>query len=196
MRDYYLEGEERFGALTSVGYWICIKLFGMRKFYCFIVDDLKKGKHCGVLDVGTGPGYVPLMLSQAGFGRIYAIDPSYEMIKIAKRRSKGLNITYGIGSSRHIPFKGKFGVIITTLSFHHWAKKAQSLRYLSRFLEKGAEIRIYEFEKGSAKGLGRYFLSTHAVTKQELLDAARQSGLKVKGIIRRKGFIRATFTNR
>lgn len=194
MVDYYLDGEEEFGPVTSIAYWLVVKLTGMGKFYSFIVDDIKKGRYHELLDVGTGPGYVPIMLSEGGMKNIYAIDPSYDMLKIAKRRSKDLKIKYSIGSSRHLPFKRKFELIISTLSFHHWAKKAESLRYLSSFLKKGGEIRIYEFEKEKRKGFAKYFTSSHSVSRREMLAIGKKSNLKVKGIVCKEGFIRVAFT--
>jgi len=194
MVDYYLEGEEKFGPITSLAYWLGVKLTGMNKFYSFILDDIKKSKYTELLDVGTGPGYVPVMLAESGMKNLYAIDPSYDMLKIAKRRSKDLKIRYGIGSSRNVPFKRKFELVISTLSFHHWAKKAESLKYLSRFLKKGGEIRIYEFEREKRKGWTKHFISSHSVSKKEMLDIARKSGLKIRGMVRKGGFIRIAFT--
>lgn len=193
MEDYYLEGEERFGPITSLLYWLGTRLPGMKKFYSFILDDLKDEKFTEILDVGTGPGYIPAMLARAGINNMYAIDPSINMINIAKSNSKGLKIKYGIGSSRNIPFKRKFSLIITTLSFHHWAQKAQSLHYLSHFLKRGGEIRVYEFERKERKGLSKYLLSTHSVTKKQMIDVGKKSHLKLKGIICKSGCIRVTF---
>lgn len=194
MTDYYLKDEERFGFLSSFAYWIGVKLPDIHRLYLFVLNDLKGKNVADLLDVGTGPADVPIMLAKSGkFGRIYAIDPSLSMLRIAKLRSKELNIKFGQGSSRSVPFKRTFDIIISSLSFHHWAEKEKSLRYLSGLLKKGGEIRIYEFERSGATGWRRYFISSHSVTKDGMIDVARRSGLTARNILQKDGLIRTTF---
>lgn len=190
MGDYYLEDEERFGFITSFLYSLCIRLPPIKRFYLFVADDLGKKRFGSMLDIGTGPGYVPIMLATTGkIGSIYAVDPSKAMVRIARARSKGLDIRFVEGSSRYVPFRTKFDLIISTLSFHHWKEKENSLSYLKKFLKKNGEIRIYEFEK-SRRGLRRYFPPAHAVSRKEMLDMAVRARLRVKSINRRGGFIK------
>lgn len=191
MEEYYREGEEKFGMLLSFFYWMGGKLPQINNFYKFVVSDLERSKSRAVLDVGTGPGYVPTMLAQKRhMESIYGVDPSKWMIKIANFRAGGSKVTFGLGSSRRIPFKRKFDIIVSTLSFHHWKGQADSLRYLKRFLDKGGEIRIYELEKGRSNSMAKYVASNHSVSLDEVERIAKMSGLKVKGVLRSKGFIR------
>ncbi|MDE1871555.1 MAG: class I SAM-dependent methyltransferase [Candidatus Micrarchaeota archaeon] len=193
MDDYYLRGEERFGFLLSLGYWLASKMPQVRRFYGFVIDDVKGSGFSDVLDVGTGPGYIPTMLMEAGgFSHIGAVDPSKYMVSIARIRNKNPRIIFTTGSSRKIPFRRKFGLIISTLSFHHWKNRESSLRYLSGFLKKGGEIRIYEFDRDGAKGMGRGLVSPHSVSEREMRGIARKTGMKVKGIARKDGFIRVS----
>jgi len=193
MKDYCLKGEERFGLFGSWAYSLGIKLCGAKGFYDFVVADLDKKEFDALLDVGTGPADIPIMLvSSKKIKKIYAIDPSKDMLNIAKRKPKASIIKFGYGSSRYVPFNRKFDAIISTLSFHHWVQKIESLKYLTGFLKKGGQIRIYEFEKKTNTGLLRYFISSHAVTKKEMIDAGKEAGLKVD-IVRKGGFIRTTF---
>jgi ubiquinone/menaquinone biosynthesis C-methylase UbiE len=194
MNDYYLKGEERFGFLSSLAYSLSARIPQIRRFYDFVVKDVEKRGFADLLDIGTGPGYVPFMLSDMGrHGNIYAIDPSINMIRIAKSKARNRKIVFGLGSSRHVPFKRKFDLIISTLSFHHWANRENDLTYLAGFLKRRGEIRVYEFEKDNKKTFRRYFVSSHSVSKRELVDAAKKSGLRIKDITRKDGFIRATF---
>ncbi len=190
---YCIKGDESFGLLSSLGYYMIIHLPSVRKFYCFVIDDLKHAGHSDILDIGTGPADVPKMLAEEGvFNRIYAVDPSNSMLSIAKRRTKGMGISFSRGSSRHLGLKRKFGLITTAMSFHAWPDKAPSLRYLSRFLRKGGKIMIYEMEKKMLSGPRRLILATHAISEREVREAAKDAGLRVNGIRREKGFIRAT----
>jgi ubiquinone/menaquinone biosynthesis C-methylase UbiE len=194
MKNYYLKGEEKFGIVTSFLYSLGTRSQRIRKFYDFVAQDIQKTSFNDLLDVGTGPGYLPkLLLGTGKLKRIYAIDPSKEMIGIAKAKSKANNIKFGLGSSRYIPFRRKFDLIISTLSFHHWAEKENSLIYLSKFLKKRGEIRIYEFEKKELSGIGRYFVSSHAVSIRDMQEAAKRSKLGLKSIVQKDGFIRISF---
>lgn len=196
MKDYYMKDEERFGFVSSLAYWLAVKMPRIRKFYNFVVEDVNDSKRKDLLDVGTGPGYIPIMLAETGkFDAVYAVDPSKDMIRIAKIRGRKYSVKFAVGSSRSIPLKRKFDLIISTLSFHHWAERESSLRYLKRFLKKKGEIRVYEFEREKIRGAERRLFSPHAVSKEELVHAAKNSGLKVKGISRKNGFIRAAFSN-
>ncbi len=113
------------------------------------------------------------------------------MIRIAKFKSRNIkNIHFALGSSRHVPFKRKFDMICTVLSFHHWQKKSESLKYLSAFLEKGGEIRIYEYEARKIRGIHRFALPSHAIDKQELYKTARESGLVVYKIHQESALVR------
>jgi ubiquinone/menaquinone biosynthesis C-methylase UbiE len=196
MVDYCLDGEERFGLISSFAYSLGVKLKSGQEFYSFVVDDIKKSGFREILDVGTGPGDVPILLAKSGkFKLVYAVDPSGDMLRIAKAHSKRLKIKFGYGSSRHIPFNKKFDLIISTISFHHWKMKTESLKYLSGFLKKGGEIRIYEFEKRELKGIWRYFMSSHAVSREEMREVAKESGLKLKGFASKGRRLRATLSN-
>ncbi len=190
---YYMKGDESFGLISSLGYYMIIHLPSVREFYRFVVDDLEHAGNSDVLDVGTGPADVPKALAQSGvFRHIYAVDPSEGMLRIARRRTKGLGINFSKGSSRHLGLKRKFGLITTAMSFHAWPDKAQSLRYLSRFLGKGGKIMIYEMERKRLSGTRRLVLATHAVSENEVREAAKGAGLRVSGIKRQKSFIRVT----
>ena len=191
-----LTGEERFGWVTSRLYNLFAKrgAFGVYEFASR--DILKSGKAIKVLDVGTGPGNLPSMLSAKSRKlRIWAIDPSPSMLSIAKRKTGNSQVRFAIGYSQHVPFKEKFDIIASSISFHHWAHKKESLIYLSRFLKKGGEIRVYEMRKSGRRILG-HFSEMHRRSEEELRRAADGSGLRVKEIVEHGRLIRATYVMR
>jgi ubiquinone/menaquinone biosynthesis C-methylase UbiE len=116
------------------------------------------------------------------------------MVYIAKRRTKKYkNINIEIGSSRKIPFERKFDIIFSSLSFHHWKEKEESLRYLKGFLRKNGEIRIYEYNKSRLSKIHAP-ISQHSFSKEEFEKIGKSSGMKTK--IKISGeFILARFTN-
>lgn len=188
MKELYLKHEERFGAVLSPLYSAFSNIKPMKEFYSFIIDDLRESRFKSMLDVGTGPGIIPITLSKLKGARICAIDPSKSMIAIAERKAGNAEkINFALGSSRHIPFKTKFDMIISTLSFHHWEKKRESLQYLKKFLTKGGQIRIYELQrkrKFMLPGLGSHMLDVN-----EAILVANSSRLRVTRIKKRNGFI-------
>ncbi len=195
----YRKGEERFGPFMSLAYWLGAKSPDMRKLYRFVLHDLSRAGFGSILDVGTGTGDVPIALARLPHwdnAGIFAIDPSPDMLRIARMRSRGLGITFAAGSSRRIPFDKGFDVIMASLSFHHWADREGALKYLSGFLNSGGEIRIYEVDRERLSGLRRMVAAQHSLAEGELRALAAPSGLRVKGVLRSGGFIRVTFARR
>ena len=186
--EFDLRGEETFGRATS---WLYAKLLAPAAngiFYDFVVSDALRGKAHSILDVGTGPGIVPAELAEGNPGlEVYAIDPSPYMLGHARKRSRGA-VRLARGYSMHVPFHRKFDMIISSASFHHWAHKKESLRYLAGFLAKGGEIRIYEFARHGISLFG-----SHSMSAGQLASAAEGTGLRVKSILEKRGRIRAVY---
>ncbi len=197
MKDYYLAGEEKFGAILSHLYAFAIRFPMFGGFYDFVVSDLLKSGARNMLDIGTGPGSIPIRLARSRSGiSICGIDPSRAMIGIAKRNSEGMgNLSFLVGSSRHVPTRAKFDIIYSTLSFHHWKEQAKSLRYLSGFLRSGGEIRIYEYDS-KRRGVHRTFAKSHSISREEVEDIAHNAGLRISGVARKKMFMRISISRR
>jgi ubiquinone/menaquinone biosynthesis C-methylase UbiE len=106
-----------------------------------------------VLDIGTGPGYVPIDIArQAGSLEIKAIDISPAMVAIASKNAQksGLDksIQFKYGSAEKIPYDdASFDLIISTLSFHHWARPEKCFQEIYRALKQGGEAWIYEIRQ-------------------------------------------------
>ncbi len=195
MKDYYLEGEERFGPVTSRLYHMAAVLPLMKRFYGFVLDDMSESGAKEVLDVGTGPGDIPLGLAERCKSmHICAVDPSRSMVKIASGRGRrsGSRVEFRMGSSRHVPFGRKFDVILLSITYHHWEDKEASLRYLKRFLKKGGEIRIYEHDAARLHGILWKLPAVHSIRVEQVKGEAESAGLEVSGIRRRGSLVRLT----
>ena len=195
--DMDLEGEERFGRITSHIYNL-LALLGGNLLYDFAARDMlekeENGREITILDVGTGPGILPEKLARMrSRARIYCVDPSQTMVEIARRRLNRYGVKVGLGYSLMVPFKQKFDIICSTMSFHHWAHKKESLEYLSGFLKKDGKIMIYEMKKGKDLPLIG-FLQAHRMNRGELGSIASGTGLKIDSIKETRVFIRATYS--
>ncbi len=175
---FYLKGEERFGPVLSRLYR-AFTPFGM-DYYRFVAKDLLDSGAGSFLDVGTGTGVIPSLIAGKTDSKIYCADPSIDMVTIARRKNSAFaNVIVSRGSSRYVPFKRKFGIIFSSLSYHHWARKADSLLYLSMFLKSSGEIRIYEYNLDKASLLSKVLASKHMSSAEKVRDDIKGTGLHI-----------------
>jgi len=103
-----------------------------------------------VLDAGTGPGRVPLAIAAAApLLRVEGIDLSEEMIDHARRlateTATPARISFTVADVADLNYPdGRFDLIISTLSQHHWADRRSAMRELLRVLKPGGQIWIYD----------------------------------------------------
>ncbi len=195
-KSYYASGEEEFGSIGAWLYSFFSKLKNASELYEFIAQDVLAENPESVLDVGTGPAIAPRTIATCDKAvGVYGIDPSPYMVKLAKKNNAALgNVHIALGSSRHVPFKRKFDVISSSLSFHHWNGKTNSLLYLSKFLSKRGKIYIYEVNKDKLCVIQqRLFIGSHAISPAEVRSYAHGlvfAGYKSKGNYMRVAFMR------
>src|SRR6266545_2204285 len=98
-----------------------------------------------VLDVGTGPGRVPLAIARA----------------LPGLRVEGLDLSYADAT---------FDLVVSTMSQHHWADAAAGLRELRRVLRPGAQVWIYDvrFALGRAEAAARAAFPSVDVRRESL----------------------------
>ena len=196
MVDYYLKDEERFGPFLSFLYRFAGKFPICKMVYNFVEDDVRKSGARVILDIGTGPGDIPIRLAEDGELKIFATDPSRDMIAIARKKAMGIkNLKFALGSSRCVPFRTKFDLIYSSLSYHHWKRKEESLNYLSKFLVNGGEIRIYEYNMRKLHGfmgMGR----SHALDIREFRKTVKRTGLKIISVHESGRFVRMSLKRR
>ncbi|GIH15884.1 class I SAM-dependent methyltransferase [Rugosimonospora africana] len=103
-----------------------------------------------VLDVGTGPGRVPLAIAAAtAWLTVDGLDVSPAMIEYARHAAAeaGLadRVTFVVGDVAELPYPDQsFDLIVSTMSQHHWANPRAGLRELHRVLRPGARAWIYD----------------------------------------------------
>jgi ubiquinone/menaquinone biosynthesis C-methylase UbiE len=121
--------------------------------------DLRDGAF--VLDVGTGPGRVPLLVAGARPGiRIEGLDLSTAMIahaeeELQRARARGVRgaerVGYRVGDVAGLPFAdASVDLVISTISQHHWPDVAAGLAEIRRVLRPGAQAWIYDFRPALA----------------------------------------------
>lgn len=111
-----------------------------------VAEKVRSGK---VLDVGTGPGRLPIIIASGNPDiHVIGIDLSPDMITIASRAAleKGVrNVDFKVGNASELPFPDReFDLVISTLSFHHWKNPGGALDEMYRVLRENGEAWIYD----------------------------------------------------
>jgi ubiquinone/menaquinone biosynthesis C-methylase UbiE len=160
-----------------------------RRVAAEVVAGLTRG---AVLDVGCGPGTLALELARRAPGlTITGVDISADMVAAARTAAAqaglGAQLRFEVADGAALPFPdGSADLVVSTLSMHHWERKAAVLADLARVVRPGGEIRIYD------------------VWRPELLAAAEGLPLAVRvepmalwlGPLPLPGFRRYTLTRR
>ena len=93
-----------------------------------------------ILDIGCGTG---LLLARAAErfpeARLTGIDAAAEMIGVARSSApRGAPVEFLQATAEALPFEpGSFDLVLTTMSFHHWADQPAALSEVRRVLVPG-----------------------------------------------------------
>ena len=110
--------------------------------------QLPAGAH--VLDVGTGPGRLPVEIARRSPQvRVTGLDVSPRMIEAATAAIEpGQQVTAEVGDVAKLPYRdGSVDLVVSTLSQHHWPDRAAALAELARVLAPGGRIWIYDLRR-------------------------------------------------
>lgn len=106
-----------------------------------------------VLDVGTGPGTLPLLVAKRSPDlSVTGVDLSAEMIDRAtaaadiRATPAASPINFQVADVAQLPFDDEsIDLVVSTISMHHWANLASGLREVVRVLRPGARAWLYDF---------------------------------------------------
>lgn len=142
-----------------------------RRSYKSIVEDLPAADRKHVLDVGCGSGNLVFLIAQRyPDANVAGIDPSEAMVKSARKKMTKLSdqgkVKLSVGSCTNVPGSGKYDVIVTSSSYHHWEDQQEGLRNLAGYLNDDGVLAIYESYYGERSG-GTHSSSTHSLSREE-----------------------------
>jgi ubiquinone/menaquinone biosynthesis C-methylase UbiE len=131
-----------------------------------LVEALPRGSR--LLDVGTGPGYLPGYLALARPDlEICGLDFSYDMIRRVEPRETAsaprAPVRLIVADACLLPFQGGvFDQVVATFSFHIWPCPVAGLQELRRVLAPGGQAWVYELRReASLADLKAYARETH-----------------------------------
>jgi ubiquinone/menaquinone biosynthesis C-methylase UbiE len=118
-----------------------------RENHRLIVQAADPATDARILDLGCGTGQLAARLArQVPQGTVLGVDPAQEMIRVARRQHRRKNLSFEAGSSDAIPAAAAaFDVVVSTISFHHWTRPAESLREIARVLRSDGRLLILDF---------------------------------------------------
>ena len=193
--NLYLPGEEKFGLFTSAFYGIVNTVPTLRRFYSFVESQVASMKFDSILDIGSGQGNVLLgimknNLNATGMG----IDPSPGMVRISMKKCMRMGmcdrVTFLPGSSRNIPGNRNFDLIYTSISFHHWKHRAESVGQVLQRVNKGGKFLIFEITDDGS--FNRRFVRSHLMERNDFIEIGKTLGMAPE-LIESGGYIMAAF---
>lgn len=104
------------------------------------------GKHLNILDVGTGTGFIALLLAEHGH-KVTGVDVAEEMLKQAREKAKRqkLNVKFQSGDADELPFKENvFDVVINRHVFWTMADPEKAAAEWTRVLKPGGKLVIID----------------------------------------------------
>jgi ubiquinone/menaquinone biosynthesis C-methylase UbiE len=145
------------GFAAGVYAFIARKSGLLRDVRSAVVDEVLTVVSSGkILDVGTGPGYLPFEIARkAPALEIVGIDLSGGMVELARKTAvkNGVarRVSFQVANASSLPFEDKtFDMVVSTLSLHHWSTPAADLKEICRVLKDGGIAYIYDFRKDIA----------------------------------------------
>ena len=126
------------------------KLYMMPLYKHFVWKILRKGYRSGrILDIGTGPGLLPIELTKVKKAniQIVGIDISENMIKKARENARatgvGEKVAFQVAAGDRLPFSdNSFDLVISSASLHHWSDPVAVLDEIQRVAKENGHFII------------------------------------------------------
>jgi ubiquinone/menaquinone biosynthesis C-methylase UbiE len=161
---------ERYRRLTSGPF---------RRVHARVVTDVvAAGLPAGarVLDIGTGPGGVPISIAETvTWLRIDGVDLSAAMIAHARKTLADSDahdrVTFSVGDAAALPYPNEtFDLVVSSMSQHHWADVPAAMREIRRVLGPGGRAWIYDARIAlhQAKSAARELFAAQSVRSEPI----------------------------
>lgn len=119
-----------------------------------VARELRAGK---ILDVGTGPGYVPIEIAKRSEDvSVDGIDLTRKFIVIAERNAgeAGLSgrLHFEVGNATDMRFEdNSYDMVVSTGAMHHWKYPERVINEMCRVLRPGGEAWMLDPNKECSK---------------------------------------------
>ena len=130
----------------------------MASFYHQIAQEIsEKGISGSILDVGTGPGWLPIKVAElVPTATIVGIDISDDVIKIARKNAKQAQIEGRVRFAKSSIYETDFGdssfdLVISTGLIHHLKKPTLAFNEIHRLLKPRSEALMYDGRRDASR---------------------------------------------
>lgn len=128
--------------------------------YRRVVDDVLLAEPrpgVSILDAGCGPGRLALDLARARpDATVHGVDIAAGAIEVAAERAEraGGAVRFLQADLADLPFEdGTFDLIVSTVSYHHWARVPEVVAELGRVLRPEGRLWVYDVRTMSREPL-------------------------------------------
>jgi len=121
-----------------------------------------------VVDLGTGPGDIPVMLAQRSrIPSITGVDAAEEMLKLARPKVEALGLANRIAFQRadvkQLPFEdASFDGVFSNTILHHIPEPVRLLREALRVLAPGGLLLIRDLYRPATEAIAQELVDLHA----------------------------------
>lgn len=157
-----------------------------RNFYRDVAKEINKEIQSGrILDIGTGPGYLPIELAKLNFNLdILGIDLSSKMVDIARenaKRAKAKNVAFEVADANELPYENNsFDFILSTGALHHWHNVKKVFHNIKSILKENGTCWIYDLRRDASRDEIRNTLKRPDSSLRYMRWAFKFHGLKTR----------------
>ncbi|OPY51555.1 MAG: 23S rRNA (uracil(747)-C(5))-methyltransferase [Methanosaeta sp. PtaU1.Bin060] len=142
INEYWSDGAEGYQKCI----WNSIRPGMLKRRWQEIIREGVGNETARVLDVGTGPGVIALLLADMGHS-VTGLDRSEEMLKMARKNAKrlGLSVDFKQGDAESIPFEDQsFDVVVNRYVLWTVPHPERVLREWKRVLRPGGRLVVVD----------------------------------------------------
>jgi ubiquinone/menaquinone biosynthesis C-methylase UbiE len=143
-----------------------------------------------VLDIGTGPGDIPVLLTREALGlSLVAVDAAREMLRLARRSIESANLTGRIAlhcaDAKRLPYSSDvFDGVYSNTILHHIPEPTQLLAEAWRVLKPGGVLLIRDLYRPDSEKEAWRLVDLHAAgadkAQRQLLFDSLHAALTVE----------------
>jgi ubiquinone/menaquinone biosynthesis C-methylase UbiE len=143
-----------------------------------------------VCDVGCGTGRLLARLRESfPAASLIGVDAAAGMVEVASRKPELQDVRLCVGSAEALPLEdASCDVVVSTVSFHHWADQAAGLREVARVLRPGGRLLLVDaYARGPLRRAVERFFARHGMgmrTEGELLRLLTGASLRPSSFAR------------
>jgi SAM-dependent methyltransferase len=127
-------------------YYDSVRLVPTEGLLSRIIQYGKIDRSSAVLDIGCGTGRFTLGIASAKPFRLFALEPSIEMLKQAASKEDPKRIFWVQGDGQYLPFRDGFlDCVYMTSVIHHIENKKMALQEIHRVLKRGGSCVIMTY---------------------------------------------------